>query len=229
MNIIRKCLAVISLVAALSVSTITNAAVVSIDWQTAGDSLITSDTTSGLNWLDLTETAGLAQTTILASMGGGGAYAGWRYASSAEVVTLFANFGVDLSIGAPTTISTKGGTVTGLGDVVNAIGDTFVLGTVVEGTYGVYGLTSDTGSAKSGGAGFNYMGGHHSTQKLTTTLATSNLTFVGATSTSDPVGHYLVQTSVVPVPGAVWLFGSGLIGLIGIAKRNAQNERSELG
>ena len=27
--------------------------------------------------------------------------------------------------------------------------------------------------------------------------------------------------SAVPVPGAVWLFGSGLIGLIGIARRKA--------
>ena len=28
-----------------------------------------------------------------------------------------------------------------------------------------------------------------------------------------------IQTSVVPVPPAVWLFGSGLIGLIGVARR----------
>lgn len=33
----------------------------------------------------------------------------------------------------------------------------------------------------------------------------------------DPQG--LVSTSVVPVPAAVWLFGSGLIGLVGIARR----------
>jgi len=26
--------------------------------------------------------------------------------------------------------------------------------------------------------------------------------------------------TVVPVPAAVWLFGSGLLGLIGIARRN---------
>ena len=28
-----------------------------------------------------------------------------------------------------------------------------------------------------------------------------------------------VNTSVVPIPTAVWLFGSGLIGLLGVAKR----------
>ena len=32
-------------------------------------------------------------------------------------------------------------------------------------------------------------------------------------------GNSLVVTSVVPVPAAVWLFGSGLFGLIGIARR----------
>jgi hypothetical protein len=33
------------------------------------------------------------------------------------------------------------------------------------------------------------------------------------------IGSYLVKTSVVPVPAAIWLFGSGLIGLIGVARR----------
>lgn len=33
------------------------------------------------------------------------------------------------------------------------------------------------------------------------------------------VGSFGQATSVVPVPAAVWLFGSGLIGLIGIARR----------
>jgi hypothetical protein len=32
-------------------------------------------------------------------------------------------------------------------------------------------------------------------------------------------GSYLVRTSDVPIPAAVWLFGSGLIGLTGIARR----------
>ena len=37
----------------------------------------------------------------------------------------------------------------------------------------------------------------------------------------DPFGDYqlVITTSAVPVPAAVWLFGSGLIGLIGLARR----------
>jgi len=30
------------------------------------------------------------------------------------------------------------------------------------------------------------------------------------------------QASVVPIPATVWLFGSGLLGLVGIARRKKQ-------
>ena len=32
-------------------------------------------------------------------------------------------------------------------------------------------------------------------------------------------GNNFGQTAVIPVPAAVWLFGSGLLGLVGIARR----------
>ena len=38
-------------------------------------------------------------------------------------------------------------------------------------------------------------------------------------STSSQLGQYGIDISQVPVPAAAWLFGSGLIGLIGIARR----------
>ena len=36
------------------------------------------------------------------------------------------------------------------------------------------------------------------------------------------IDDIVLNTSVVPVPAAVWLFASGLIGLIGVAKRKAR-------
>ena len=36
-----------------------------------------------------------------------------------------------------------------------------------------------------------------------------------------PVGTYAGAASVIPVPAAVWLFGSGLLGLVGVARRKA--------
>ncbi len=38
---------------------------------------------------------------------------------------------------------------------------------------------------------------------------------------ADNLGAKLGAVAVVPVPAAVWLFGSGLIGLIGVARRKA--------
>ena len=47
----------------------------------------------------------------------------------------------------------------------------------------------------------------------------------GAASIGDPLdlsaGAFSGSFSVVPVPAAVWLFGSGLIGLVGLARRKA--------
>ena len=47
----------------------------------------------------------------------------------------------------------------------------------------------------------------------------------GAARIGDPLdlsaGAFSGSLTIVPVPAAVWLFGSGLIGLIGVARRKA--------
>ena len=47
------------------------------------------------------------------------------------------------------------------------------------------------------------------------------VSFYGFADTSAPqLGQYGIEISQVPVPAAVWLFGSGLIGLAGMTRRN---------
>jgi len=58
-------------------------------------------------------------------------------------------------------------------------------------------------------SGNNYQG-----TDVTWSLSASDASVYSMTVTTVPV-------TVVPVPAAVWLFGSGLIGLIGIARRKA--------
>ncbi len=48
------------------------------------------------------------------------------------------------------------------------------------------------------------------------------------TTDSDQLGQVLnadiVNTSLIPLPAAAWMFGSALLGLIGVARRNQPNE-----
>jgi hypothetical protein len=51
-------------------------------------------------------------------------------------------------------------------------------------------------------------------------VAAVNTGFSGGSATVDGVTA-LFATTVVPVPATVWLFGSGLLGLFGVARRKA--------
>ena len=49
------------------------------------------------------------------------------------------------------------------------------------------------------------------------------VSFFGFANVSAPeLGQYGIEISQVPVPAAVWLFGSGLIGFVGVARRRKQ-------
>lgn len=41
----------------------------------------------------------------------------------------------------------------------------------------------------------------------------------GLDNTIDRLGRFNIYVDSVPIPGAVWLFGSGLVGLIGLRRR----------
>ena len=88
-----------SIATALTLSTSVNAEIISVDWQAAGDNLITRDTVSGLNWLDLTETNNMSFHQVVTELSVSGQFYGFRYATSAEVVTLWDNFGINLRYG----------------------------------------------------------------------------------------------------------------------------------
>lgn len=53
-------------------------------------------------------------------------------------------------------------------------------------------------------------------------LQTTNLR-PGIASSADITSSLSLQVVPVPVPGAAWLFGSGLLGLIGVARRKARS------
>ena len=70
-------------------------ALLEADWMPgSGDGLLTLDTNTGLEWLDLTVTENMSVTTVSAQFGSGGSYEGFQYASAGEVGQLFTDAGL---------------------------------------------------------------------------------------------------------------------------------------
>jgi len=54
--------------------------------------IYTTDTTTNLDWLDVSQTVLISKTSMLSLLAPGGQYEGWRYATSAEFNTLVSDY-----------------------------------------------------------------------------------------------------------------------------------------
>jgi hypothetical protein len=86
MKLLSKIFAV-SAIALASMSA--NAELVSTDWKNTGDALATLDESTGIEWLDLSQTSNMSidQTENLLSS----TFAGWRLSTRSEVTQLMVN------------------------------------------------------------------------------------------------------------------------------------------
>ena len=221
------CLAVVS----FNVS----AALVSVDWKASGDELIARDIVSGLDWLSLTETHGLTYNYVISQLSPSGSFEGFRIASSAEVVSMFNNFGIDLSpegiIGSNTydsNIYDAGKSIGGY-TTTTLFEDPDIVYSAYE-RYTVMGVTNDDSWEADNSK--EMVGVLNRTEIYRDPTLESNIfnfyekpggpgAFVPVDSAYYDIGVYLVRESVVPLPSAVWLFGSGLIGLLAVSRRKA--------
>ena len=94
-----------------------------------GANTLTVDTSTGLAWLNVSLTAGHSYNDISSQLGAGQLYQGYRFATVAEVQTLWADFGVSLT---PAASISQLEADLGIGDVW------------FDGTREVYGLTADS-------------------------------------------------------------------------------------
>lgn len=163
-----------------------------------GTSMI--DTATGLKWLDLTQTQGMSWNTSLASSFV--TVEGYTHATETQVITLFTNAGFLTTNNVNNVLNNPAANTllaylgcTQFCNTVNALGRGFAEWSGAQKTRPNYHMTGL-------GAG-----------AATTSLLTSNLDLVDPTA-----GHFLVK--VVPVPAAVWLFGSAL-GALGWMRRKA--------
>lgn len=203
----------------LALASPASAALISVDWQAAGDGLMVRDTNTQLEWLNLTQTTGLSYVAVSSQFGAGGGFEGLRYATNAEVITLFGDyFGINLAAGMygelPAYLDP------GVRLASETLGDGVSGGTDdISGPNANYRLVGLTGDLMMNGSRF----------ALGAVTRWSDTDYY---TVKDPLeffdiyagdfswtGSYLVRTAATPLPAAAWLLGAGLIALCGVAKR----------
>lgn len=205
------------LISTLLISFNLNAAILSANYQTSGDNLITHDTATGLDWLDLTETAGLSYDYVASQFGVGGEFEGWRFATIYEVSRFFDAFGG---------YSHNGQYGSGHDDA------NYKLFESIAPKWGDL-ACEQSGCVKGSGQSRFFTGDvQYGYGRITGTqygawepdyaiVAPDYGSYTGA---SIYYGSALVRSGVppIPVPATAWLFGSALLGLIGISRKGKE-------
>jgi hypothetical protein len=203
----------------LVLATPVDAELVSADWKTPDDNLLTVDG-NGLEWLDLSETRARSYNDVVAQLGLGGEFEGWRVASSVQVEDFWTAAGGD-----PAHYDGWSSENFGLYDLVSSYwGDTFCLLAGCETGNGyLQAMTSDVDPDNNlfhvvALAGDTNIDGYTPGQDYFDSTRLSVRIDFGPPATAIAL-YREAEMSAVPVPAAVWLFGAGLLGLIGFARR----------
>lgn len=189
-----------------------------------------TDTATGWDWLDLSVTAGMSYDQVMAEMGPGGMFEGWTYATRTDLATLWDAFGGDSShyMGWSTENN-------GLFDAIAPLqGDLFCEHDgCLEGQGFSHWITADIATAADVAADIHSPHTVVEGQRVVASMfdlwywaepayedyvQLTQLTMLDSKGDIE-VGSALYRAAVVPVPAAVWLFGSGLLGLVGVARR----------
>ena len=211
-----------------------------------------TDTVTGWDWLDLTQTVNMSYDLVISEMGTGGQFEGWSYATRSELGTLWTAYGGDANYYSGWSTQNDGlfdlvsddnyysewsAENNGLFDVVASFeGDLYCnenpssCGT---GEGFSHWITADIATQ----ADLNLHPGGHLTigdrlaaslfdldrppdnYALTQDYANLQQETVLDTFAWPTYGSAHYRVSAVPVPAAVWLFGSGLLVLVSMARR----------
>jgi hypothetical protein len=202
---------------------------------------ITRDTATGLEWLDVTETYGVSYGDVQTQLGAAGSLYGWRYATEAELGALVINFGYTqsgIACGDAELVlcHLKEEPDPVVADFIATIGNTLAahFGDPNFDTMEFIGIGQTRGWVLQQEAclstnclaqffwvdetvddpGFSFV--------RTNRYVPTEVNEAGERVEYDPVpssGSFLVRTSAVPIPAAAWLFGSALLGLAGLKRR----------
>jgi hypothetical protein len=196
-----------------------SAALKSLDDATFGIGSITRDTASGLEWLDLTKSSGISYSYVSSRLGSGQEFDGWRHAASTDVGTFFDNAG-----GTGPYTGAYGSHQNWVPPLLALWGDNANFGGSGQGDSG--GTRSLAILSDSAGSGSRWLTNiHYLDDLIRPSYAKIFNEFVADGYDQINIGHALIRDaplSTVPIPAAVWLFGTALIGLVGFSKRRKE-------
>jgi hypothetical protein len=169
----------------------------------------TYDSNQNLDWLDLTTTLGMPVASVLA------ANPTWRFATNAEVENLFAEaFNTYADTDTTKHLATMGNAPSELANdaaTFQSLFGFYLAGETAAYTYGLYededGIWRNMGTFRRTGGGYTAVYSTEYTSDYSSSL-----------NGQQSFGTYLVRTSTVPIPATAWLFGSALIGLVGVGR-----------
>ncbi len=198
---------------------------------------LTNDVTN-LDWLDISATKGMTYNKILAEMGPGGLFSGYRFATKSELSGLFVDwFGssagnvrgsntgalssnVELSLTLVNSDVFSWGLYNeqGLANTESYKADEVYTASHIEGEGLVLGMLADTTNDLSvhivGGLQFR-----HDSFGFRSSFWSPSTGGLSVDSSNSHTGAWLVS-SPVPVPASIWFMGAGLLGLLGFGRKN---------
>ena len=184
-----------------------------------------SVTGGGLEWKQWDTTIGMSVNQAIAQFSGDG----WRMATQTEMAALFNtfNFGAEDSV-----VFDDLSTTYQSADMINTRDDEASTHNNFLTLFGVtefidYGVASDpytlTRAFFGGGGGCcsyaTVLDDYRTTSNFRNARASLSSDRYSGFDSNAATGVALVRTSVVPVPAAAWLFGSALIGLVGVKRK----------
>lgn len=192
-------------------SIVVNAATIDFNYTTTS-SLFTANDGSQTEWLHISESANYSYNQIINEFGTGADFDGYTLASRAEVGLVTDQlFGWNWSI---------------LGNGYNTAYQGYTDQAALVWGYSTQGINSqNTITGLTGDFSSGYPVQLAAADPLSSIDPNYDkdliysLSIIDANSSSIYSGSFLYKPASVPVPAAAWLFGSGLIGLVGFARR----------